>query len=88
MELLMLPIALHAMFEKVKDCDTTNGHVGLIARTLMKDARGDLIHLSGTNTPVDLPGTPRAGPTHFTSLLAAQSDFLSAHDSASFVEGL
>jgi hypothetical protein len=69
------------MPEKVKDCDTTNGHVGPIARTLMKDARGDLIHLSGMNTPVNLPGIPRAGPTHFTSLLAAQSDLLSVHDS-------
>jgi hypothetical protein len=87
MELLVLPVALPAMFEKVKDCDTTNGHVGPIARTLMKDAREDLIHLSGTDTPVDLPGTPRAGPTHFTSLLAAQSDLLSIHDSDRHGEG-
>ena len=29
--------------EKVKDCGTTTGHVGLDARTLMKDARGGLI---------------------------------------------
>ncbi|AMM18509.1 hypothetical protein AX768_30125 (plasmid) [Burkholderia sp. PAMC 28687] len=29
--------------EKVKDCCTTTGHIGLVARTLMKDARKDLI---------------------------------------------
>jgi hypothetical protein len=29
--------------EKVKDCGTTTGHVGLGARTLMKDARVGLI---------------------------------------------
>jgi hypothetical protein len=47
----------------------------------MKDAREDLIHISGATTPVGVSGMPRAGPTHFTSLLAAQSDRLSAHDS-------
>ena len=35
-------IALPQLCEKVKDCETTNGHVGLIARTLMKDARRGL----------------------------------------------
>ncbi|TGQ22503.1 hypothetical protein EN859_037025, partial [Mesorhizobium sp. M00.F.Ca.ET.216.01.1.1] len=63
MEFLVLLVALPVWCEKVKDCDTTNGHVGLIARTLMKDAREDLIHVSGTNTPVGLTGIPRAGPT-------------------------
>jgi hypothetical protein len=47
---LVLPVALPAMYEKVKDCDTKNGHVGQIARTLMKDAREDLIRVSGINT--------------------------------------
>jgi hypothetical protein len=27
---------------KMADCETTNGHVGRTARTLMKDARRDL----------------------------------------------
>jgi tRNA1(Val) A37 N6-methylase TrmN6 len=36
-------IALPERSEKVKDCGTTNGHVGLIARTLMKDAREGLV---------------------------------------------
>src|SRR5690242_5294453 len=47
----------------------------------MRDAREDLIHVPGTNNPVGLTGIPRAGPTHFTSLLAAQSDLLSVHNS-------
>ena len=38
----LIPIALLQLCKKVKDCETTNGHVGLIARTLMKDARRDL----------------------------------------------
>ncbi|KPY12819.1 hypothetical protein ALO48_04720, partial [Pseudomonas syringae pv. rhaphiolepidis] len=29
--------------KKVKDCGTTNGHLELIARTLMKDAREGLV---------------------------------------------
>lgn len=29
--------------KKVKDCGTTNGHIELMARTLMKDAREDLV---------------------------------------------
>ena len=33
--------------EKVKDCCTTTGHVGPLARTLMKDARKDLIRWPG-----------------------------------------
>ncbi|MFP4897375.1 hypothetical protein, partial [Paraburkholderia sp. EG304] len=36
--------------EKVKDCGTTTGHVGLIARTLMKDAREGLVRISGLNS--------------------------------------
>jgi hypothetical protein len=51
-------VALPWAREKVKDCDTTNGHVGLMARTLMKDARGDLIHPSGSNPR----GTHRYAP--------------------------
>ena len=34
--------ALLALCEKVEDCETTTGHVGQIARTLMKDARRGL----------------------------------------------
>ena len=34
--------ALLALCEKVEDCETTSGHVGQIARTLMKDARRGL----------------------------------------------
>jgi hypothetical protein len=30
------------LVEKMEDCETTNGHFGLIARTLMKDARRGL----------------------------------------------
>jgi hypothetical protein len=33
--------------EKVKDCCTTTGHIGPLARTLMKDARKDLILWTG-----------------------------------------
>jgi hypothetical protein len=35
-------VALLASCEKVKDCETTTGHVGQFARTLMKDARRGL----------------------------------------------
>jgi hypothetical protein len=35
-------VALLASCKKVKDCETTTGHVGRIARTLMKDARRGL----------------------------------------------
>jgi hypothetical protein len=35
-------VALLALCEKVKDCETTTGHVGHLARTLMKDARRGL----------------------------------------------
>ena len=38
----LIRIALLASCEKVEDCETTTGHVGQIARTLMKDARRDL----------------------------------------------
>ena len=38
----LIPIALLSLVEKMEDCETTNGHVGLIARTLMKDARRGL----------------------------------------------
>lgn len=82
MEFSILLVAMPLRCEKVKDCNTTNGHVGPKARTLMKDAREVLIHDSGANTPVGLTGIPRAGPTHFTSLLAAQSDQLSVHNVA------
>lgn len=34
--------ALLASCEKVEDCETTTGHVGQMARTLMKDARRGL----------------------------------------------
>ncbi|AME27131.1 hypothetical protein AXG89_28000 (plasmid) [Burkholderia sp. PAMC 26561] len=37
------PFGLH----EVKDCCTTSGHIGLLARTLMKDARKDLILWTG-----------------------------------------
>ncbi|TFE37128.1 hypothetical protein E2553_42035 [Paraburkholderia dipogonis] len=50
---------------KVKDCDATNGHVGMIARTLMKDAHGDLIRHSGMQSHAIKPDIPRAGPTRF-----------------------
>jgi len=36
-------LVCHVEAKKVKDCGTTTGHVGLLARTLMKDARGGLI---------------------------------------------
>ena len=36
--------------EKVKDCGTTNGHIGPMVRTLMKDAREDLVRISGLNS--------------------------------------
>ncbi|MGF6880312.1 hypothetical protein [Paraburkholderia sp. MM5477-R1] len=36
-------VALPTSCEKVKDCGTTTGHVGLTARTLMKDARKGLV---------------------------------------------
>ncbi len=38
----LIRIALLASCEKVEDCETTTGHVGQIARTLMKDARRGL----------------------------------------------
>jgi hypothetical protein len=38
----LIHIALLRLCKKVKDCETTNGHVGRIARTLMKDARRGL----------------------------------------------
>jgi hypothetical protein len=38
----LIAIALPGLCKKVKDCETTNGHVGRMARTLMKDARRDL----------------------------------------------
>ena len=38
----MIQISLLQLCKKVKDCETTNGHIGRIARTLMKDARRDL----------------------------------------------
>jgi len=37
--------------EKVKDCCTTTGHIGPLARTLMKDARKDLIRWAGQKSP-------------------------------------
>jgi hypothetical protein len=42
---LLLHLIRHstaASREKVKDCGTTTGHVGHVARTLMKDARRGL----------------------------------------------
>ena len=66
--------ALPTSCEKVKDCVTTTGHFEPMARTLMKDARKDLIRFPGFKFPVDRSGTPRAGPTRFTSPLAVQSD--------------
>ena len=36
-------LVCHVEAKKVKDCGTTTGHVGLLARTLMKDAREGLI---------------------------------------------
>ncbi|MEI6002090.1 hypothetical protein H3V53_34665 [Paraburkholderia bengalensis] len=44
---LLLALPLPALREKVKDCGTTNGHRGQMARTLMKDAREDLVRISG-----------------------------------------
>ena len=38
----LIYIALPQLCKKVKDCETTNGHIGLIARTLMKDAHRGL----------------------------------------------
>ena len=38
----LIHIALPQLCKKVKDCETTNGHVGRIARTLIKDARRGL----------------------------------------------
>ncbi|QRR07572.1 hypothetical protein FPJ27_14860 [Burkholderia sp. MS455] len=38
--------------EKVKDCCTTTGHIGPMVRTLMKDAREDLVRCSGVKSPV------------------------------------
>ena len=33
---------LPVLYEKMEDCETTTGHVGHLARTLMKDARQGL----------------------------------------------
>ena len=35
----LIHIALPRLCKKVKDCETTNGHVGLIAQALVKDVR-------------------------------------------------
>jgi len=35
-------VCLPVLVEKMVDCETTTGHVGQIARTLMKDARRGL----------------------------------------------
>lgn len=69
---LLLLAALPTSCEKVKDCGTTTGHVGPIARTLMKDAREDLILYPETEVPVVTSGKPHAGPTRFTSPTAVQ----------------
>ena len=38
-----IAVPLRLLSAKVKDCETTIGHVGRTARTLMKDARRGLI---------------------------------------------
>lgn len=39
----LTPLHMPDRRKKVKDCGTTNGHLELIARTLMKDAREGLV---------------------------------------------
>jgi hypothetical protein len=38
----LMSVALRRFNEKMADCETTIGHVGPMARTLMKDARRGL----------------------------------------------
>ena len=55
----LMSVTLRRFNEKMADCETTTGHVGPMARTLMKDARRGLNRLSGI---ISSPGANQALP--------------------------
>ena len=65
----MIQISLLPLCKKVKDCETTNGHIGRIARTLMKTRAGTSIVSREWLLPLELIGFSRRGsnPLHINT---------------------